>query len=105
MASHDPAALRPARQARERHTFDKGQKARRGGSISLVLAIAGVLVAAATGLMYVGRDYIEAYVLILLAGLGGICVFALFVPATRLMRFSSREQREPFLKTGGGGAF
>jgi len=105
MASHDPAALRPARQARERHTFDKGQKARRGGSISLVLAIAVVLVAAATGLMYVGRDYIEAYVLILLAVLGAIGVFALFATAAGIMRFASRDQGNPLLKAVVDGAF
>jgi two-component system cell cycle sensor histidine kinase/response regulator CckA len=105
MASHDPVTLRPARQARERHTFDKGQKARRGGSISLVLAIAVVLVAAATGLMYVGRDYIEAYVLILLAVLGAIGVFALFATATGIMRFASRDQSNPLLKAVVDGAF
>ena len=78
MASHDPPALTQARgraEGHERKAFDKSQNAPRGGSISLVLTIAAVLTAAAGGLIYVGRDYVEAYVLTLLAVLGTIGVF------------------------------
>ena len=67
MASHDPAAPTQARDAYERKAYDKSQNAPRGGSITMILVVAAVLIAAAGGLIYVNRDYVEAYVLILLA--------------------------------------
>ena len=82
MASQDPATLLRGRaQGHERKAFDKSQSAPRSGSITLVLAVAAALIAAAGGLVYVGRDYVEAYVLTLLAVLGTIGVFALFAAA------------------------
>jgi two-component system cell cycle sensor histidine kinase/response regulator CckA len=108
MASHDPPALKQARdraEGHERKAFDKSQNAPRGGSISLVLTIAAVLTAAAGGLIYVGRDYVEAYVLTLLAVLGTIGVFALFAAASGIMRFAGRDQGNPLLKAVVDGAF
>ncbi|MGA7389120.1 MAG: response regulator [Pseudolabrys sp.] len=108
MASHDPPALRQARDRAdgyERKAFDKSQNAPRSGSISLVLAIAAVLIAAAGGLIYVGRDYVEAYVLTLLAVLGTVGVFALFAAASGIMRFAGRDQGNPLLKAVVDGAF
>ena len=108
MASHDPPALTQARdraEGHERKAFDKSQNAPRGGSISLVLTIAAVLIAAAGGLIYVGRDYVEAYVLTLLAVLGTIGVFALFAAASGIMRFAGRDQGNPLLKAVVDGAF
>ena len=108
MASHDPAALTEARdraEGHERKAFDKSQNAPRGGSISLVLAVAAVLIAAAGGLIYVGRDYVEAYVLTLLAVLGTVGVFALFAVASGIMRFAGRDQGNPLLKAVVDGAF
>ena len=105
MASHDPAVLTQAREVRERQAFDKSQTAPRGGSISMVLAIAVVLTAAAGGLIYVGRDYVEAYVLILLAVLGTIGVFALFAAAAGIIRFAGKDQGNPLLKSVVDGAF
>jgi two-component system cell cycle sensor histidine kinase/response regulator CckA len=108
MASHDPPALTQARdraEGHERKAFDKSQNAPRGGSIILVLAIAAVLIAAAGGLIYVGRDYVEAYVLSLLAVLGTVGVFALFAAASGIMRFAGRDQGNPLLKAVVDGAF
>jgi two-component system, cell cycle sensor histidine kinase and response regulator CckA len=107
MASHDPAALKQARdraEGHERKAFDKSQNAP-AGSISLVLMVAAALVGAAGGLIYVGRDYVEAYVLTLLAALGTIGVFALFATASGIMRFAGREQGNPVLKAVVDGAF
>ena len=103
MASHDPTALRQAREARQ--AFDKSLTPPRGGSTVMVLAIAVVLITAAGGLIYVSRDYVEAYVLILLAVLGTIGVFALFATAAGIMRFAGRDQGNPLLKAVVDGAF
>ena len=108
MASHDPPALTQARdraEGHERKAFDKSQNAPRGGSIILVLVIAAVLIAAAGGLIYVGRDYVEAYVLTLLAVLGTVGVFALFAAASGIMRFAGGDQGNPLLKAVVDGAF
>src|SRR5262245_30704949 len=103
MASHDSTALRQARVARQ--AFDKSQTVPRGGSIGLVLAIAIVLTIAAGGLIYVSRDYVEVYVLILLAVLATIGVFALFATAAGIMKFAGRDQDSPLLKSVVDGAF
>jgi len=107
MASHEPAAPTQARdraEGHERKAFDKSQDAP-AGSISKVLLVAGALVGAAGGLIYVGRDYVEAYVLTLLAALGTVGVFALFATASGIMRFAGREQGNPLLKAVVDGAF
>ena len=99
--------------SQERGSADTGARPRRGagaqgfrqkpkraarGSISLVLLVAVALVAAAGGLIYVGRDYAEAYVLTLLAALGTIGVFALFAIASGILRFAGKDQGNPLLK-------
>jgi two-component system, cell cycle sensor histidine kinase and response regulator CckA len=101
MASHHWTALRQARDARQ--VFDR--TALRGDSIRLVLTIAIILTIAAGGLIYVSRDYVEVYVLILLAVLGTIGVFALFATAAGIMKFAGREQDQPLLKSVVDGAF
>ena len=53
----------------------------RRGSVLLVLTLALALVAAAAGLVLVGRDNAEPYILVLLAVLGMIGVFSLFAAA------------------------
>ncbi|HEY6700885.1 MAG TPA: response regulator [Pseudolabrys sp.] len=105
MVSHDPTALTEARDANERKAYDKSQNAPRGGSITMVLVVAAVLIAAAGGLIYVNRDYVEAYVLILLAVLGTIGVFALFAAAAGIVKFAGRDQGNPLLKAVVDGAF
>ena len=109
MASHDRPALVEARdraEGHERKAFDKSQNAPRGGgSISSVLLVAAVLIVAAVGLIYVGHDYVEAYVLTLLAVLGTVGLFALFAIAAGIVRFAGRDQGNPLLKTVVDGAF
>lgn len=89
-----PEAGRPA--------FDKSQSAPRSGSVGMVLLVAVLLVAAAAGLVYAGRDYAETYILTLLATLGTVGVFAL---ASGIMRFAGRDQGNPLLKAVTDNAF
>src|SRR5690242_14058838 len=108
MASHDrpaPIELQNRAAGHERKAFDKGQNASRGGSISMVLLVAAVLIGAAVGMIYVSHDYVEAYVLTLLAGLGTVGVFSLFAVASGILRFAGRDQGNPLLKTVVDGAF
>src|SRR6476660_9668148 len=105
MVSHDPAAPTQARDAYERKAYDKSQNAPRGGSITMVLLVTAVLIAAAGGLIFVNRDYVEAYVLILLAILGTIGVFALFAAAAGIVKFAGRDQGNPLLKAVVDSAF
>src|SRR6476469_8076073 len=105
MVSHDPAAPTQARDVYERKAYDKSQNAPRGGSITMILVVAAVLIAAAGGLIYVNRDYVEAYVLTLLAILGTVGVFALFALAAGIMKFGGKDQGNPLLKAVVDGAF
>jgi len=57
----------------------------------LVLALALALVAAAVGLVLVGRENAEPYVLVLLAVLGMIGVFSLFAAAAGILRIAGDE--------------
>ena len=75
-----------------RSAFDRSQSAPRGGSFGMVLLIALLLVGAAAGLVYVGRENSATYILALLAGLGTIGVFALFALAAGILRFAGRDQ-------------
>ena len=88
-----------------RPVFDNSASVPRGGSIVLVLLVAVALVGAAAGLIYVGRDYAQIYILALLAALGTIGVFALFALAAGILRFSGREPGNPLLKTVVDNAF
>src|SRR5262245_12331941 len=72
---------------------------RGGGSIGLVLLIALVIVAAASGLMFVGRANAEPYILVLLAALAMVGVFLLLALAAGILRVSGREAASPLLKS------
>ncbi|HET9715344.1 MAG TPA: PAS domain-containing protein [Pseudolabrys sp.] len=85
--------------------FDNSRNAARGSSMGLVLLVAIALIAAAAGLVSVGPEYVESYVLILLAVLGTIGVFALFAMASGIMRFAAADQGDPLLKSVVEGAF
>ena len=105
-ADQEPAAPTPGQNgAQGRLAFDKSQSAPRSGSIGLVLLVALALVAAAAGLIYVGRDYAETYMMALLAALGTIGVFALFAMASGIMRLASKEHGNPLLKAVVDNAF
>ena len=58
-----------------------------------------MLVAAATGIVLLGRNNAEPYILGLLAVLATIGVFALFAFASGIMGLSSREPASPLIKS------
>jgi two-component system, cell cycle sensor histidine kinase and response regulator CckA len=78
--------------------------AERRGSIGLVLLVAIVLIAAAAGLMFVGRGQAEPYVLALLAVLGMIGVFSLFAVAAGILQIAGRDKGNPVLRAIADGA-
>jgi two-component system cell cycle sensor histidine kinase/response regulator CckA len=107
MAGHDPATSAQGRdraEGHERKAFDKSQTSS-GGSVGLLLLVALALIAAAAGLVLIGHDYVEAYVLTLLAILGTVGVLALFAVAAGIMKVAGRDQGNPLLKAVVDGAF
>ncbi|HUI98272.1 MAG TPA: PAS domain-containing protein [Xanthobacteraceae bacterium] len=76
----------------------------RRGSIGLVLLVAVVLIGAAVGLMFVGRDEAQPYVLGLLAVLGMIGVFSLFATAAGILQVAGKDRGNPILKALADGA-
>src|SRR5262245_12515122 len=106
MTGPDPSTQMPDRaEGHDRKAFDNSQTGAGGSSIILLLLVALGLIGAAGGLILVGRDYVEAYVLTLLAILGTIGVFALFALAAGIMKFPGKEQGNPLLKAVVDGAF
>jgi two-component system cell cycle sensor histidine kinase/response regulator CckA len=75
-----------------------GERSERRGSIALVLLVAAGLIAAAAGLMLVGRNQAGSYVIFLLAILGMIGVFSLFALAAGVLRISGREASDAILE-------
>ena len=75
-----------------------GERNERRGSIGLVLLVAAGLIAAAAGLMLVGRNQAGSYVMFLLAVLGMIGVFSLFALAAGVLRISGRETSDGVLE-------
>jgi two-component system cell cycle sensor histidine kinase/response regulator CckA len=71
---------------------------RRSGSIVLVLAVAGVVVAAAVALMTLGRAQAQPYILGLLAVLATVGLFMLFAVAAGILRFADRKADDPVLR-------
>jgi len=68
---------------------------RRGGSIVLVLLVAGGIVAAAVALMTLGRTQAQPYILGLLALLAMVGLFNLFAFAAGIIRFGDRAADDP----------
>ena len=73
------------------------EPARRSGSIVLVLLVAAGLVAAAVGLMTVGRAQAQPYILGLLALLATVGLFNLFAYAAGIIRFADRTADDPVM--------
>ncbi|MGH6684276.1 MAG: PAS domain-containing protein, partial [Pseudolabrys sp.] len=88
-----------------RQAFDKSQNAPRGGSVGLVLVVVFALIAAAAGTIYIDRAYAGTYILLLLALLGTVGIFALFAMASGIMRFAGGGQGNPLLKAVADNAF
>ncbi|HVV63524.1 MAG TPA: response regulator [Pseudolabrys sp.] len=108
MAVQKPPAQTPApdrNEGQRREAFDRSQSAPRSGSIGMVLLVAILLVGAAAGLIYIGRDHAQPYIMALLAFLATIGVFSLFAMAAGILRFAGKEQGRPLLKTLADNAF
>src|SRR5208282_1991705 len=63
-----------------------------------VLLVAGMLVAAATGIVVLGRSNAEPYILGFLAVLATVGVFSLFALAAGILRLPAAEAGSPLLK-------
>ena len=74
-----------------RAALDRTSSGQHGGSISLVLAIATVLVGATAGLVLIGRGHAEPYVLGFLALMAMIGVFLLFALAAGILRMAGKD--------------
>jgi two-component system cell cycle sensor histidine kinase/response regulator CckA len=70
---------------------------RRGGSIVLVLLVAGGIIAAAMALMTIGRAQAQPYILGLLALLAMVGLFNLFAFAAGIIRFADRAADDPVM--------
>ena len=82
-----------------RKAVDRSTGGGRTGSVILVLLVAIVLVAAATGFVVLGRGNAEPYILGFLAVLATVGVFSLFALAAGILRLPSAEGANPLLKT------
>ncbi|KIZ41662.1 PAS domain-containing protein, partial [Rhodopseudomonas palustris] len=71
---------------------------RRGGSIVLVLVVAGAIVAAAVALMTLGRAEAQPFILGLLALLAMVGLFMLFAFAAGIVRFADRAADDPIMR-------
>ena len=74
------------------------EPARRGGSIALVLLLAGAIVAAAVAFMTLGRAGAQPYILGLLALLAMVGLFMLFAFAAGIIGFADRSAEDPILR-------
>jgi len=81
-----------------RKAVDRSVGTERGGSVMLVLLVAGMLVGAATGIVLVGRSNAEPYILAFLAALATVGVFALFALACGILRFSAAQTGSLLIK-------
>jgi two-component system cell cycle sensor histidine kinase/response regulator CckA len=88
-----------------REAVDRTAGAERGGSVILVLLVAAMLVAAATGFMMLGRGKAEPYILAFLAAFATIGVFSLFALACGILRVTAAPTVSPLIKAVVDGAF
>src|SRR5580658_7215726 len=88
-----------------RKAIDRSSATERGGSVVLVLLVAGMLVAAATAIVVLGRSNAEPYILAFLAVLATVGVFSLFALACGILRLSATGAVSPLIKSVVDGAF
>src|SRR5580700_8674853 len=88
-----------------RKAIDRSAATERGGSVMLVLLVAGMLVAAATAIVVLGRSNAEPYILAFLAVLATVGVFSLFALACGILRLSATAAVSPLIKAVVDGAF
>jgi two-component system, cell cycle sensor histidine kinase and response regulator CckA len=82
-----------------RRAVDRSAGAARTGSIILVLLVAVVMVAAATGFVVLGHGAAEPYILGFLAVLAAVGVFSLFALASGILRLPPAESANPLIKS------
>src|SRR5580704_13100138 len=84
-----------------RKAIDRSAATERGGSgsVMLVLLVAGMLVAAATAIVVLGRSNAEPYILAFLAVLATVGVFSLFALACGILRLSAAGAVSPLIKS------
>ncbi|HET7678979.1 MAG TPA: ATP-binding protein [Xanthobacteraceae bacterium] len=82
----------------ERAAVDRSPGAARGGSIGLVIVVALALVGAATGLLFLDRNFAGQYITALLAILASVGVFSLFALAAGILRFPGKTAGNPMAK-------
>jgi two-component system, cell cycle sensor histidine kinase and response regulator CckA len=82
-----------------RRAVDRSAGSRRAGSVVLVLLVAAILVAAATGFVVLGRGSAEPYILGFLALLATVGVFSLFALASGILRLSAATTENPLIKS------
>ena len=82
-----------------RKAVDRSAGGARAGSVVLVLLVAALLVAAATGFVVLGRGNAEPYILGFLALLATVGVFSLFAFAAGILRLSAAETANPLIKS------
>src|SRR5208282_2936792 len=88
-----------------RKAIDRSASTERGGSVILVLLVAGMLVGAATGIVLLGHSNSEPYILAFLAVLATMGVFSLFAFACGILRLSATATVSPLIKAVVDGAF
>jgi two-component system, cell cycle sensor histidine kinase and response regulator CckA len=82
-----------------RKAVDRSAGAARTGSVILILLVAAMLVAAATGFVVLGRGVAEPYILGFLAVLATVGVFSLFALAAGILRLLTAEPVNPLIKS------
>ena len=88
----------PAAGAEVRSAIDRSATGSSRGSIVLVLLVAAVLVAAASGIVLVGGSNAEPYILAFMAVLATVGVFSLFALACGILRVSGGAAPQPLVK-------
>ncbi|MGE5534185.1 MAG: PAS domain-containing protein, partial [Acidobacteriota bacterium] len=78
--------------------FGRSHAGARGGSVGMVLVVAVLLVGAAVGLVYVGSEHAQPYIMALLALLATVGVFSLFAIAAGILRFAGKDQDGPLFR-------
>jgi two-component system, cell cycle sensor histidine kinase and response regulator CckA len=100
MTTQDVASQGSARldKAPARNAIDRSGAPERGGSVILVLLVAGLLVAAATAIVMLGRGKAEPYISVFVAALATVGVFSLFALAAGILRLSAKGAVSPLIK-------
>jgi two-component system, cell cycle sensor histidine kinase and response regulator CckA len=82
-----------------RRSVDRSAGAPRTGSILLVLLVASLLAAAAAGLVMLGRNHAEPYILGFLALLATVGVFSMFALASGVLQFPPAKATNPLIRS------